>query len=59
MSKHGRIQSAQEVLDDAIGTDVSGMTKKRVNHIMTSHLGLKFKKARVLNERANLLSSRV
>ena len=41
------------------GSAVSGLTKKRVSRIMATELGLRFKRAKVVNERANLLNSRV
>ena len=59
MTANGRIESTQEVLDAILGTESRKLTKRKVSQIMRSDLGLRFKKARVVNERANLLSSRV
>ena len=39
-------------------SNVGGLTKKRIGHIMRHELGLKFKKTRIVNSRANLLTSR-
>ena len=59
IKRHGRISSISQVKSGHGFDDLKGLSKKRIGRIMTQDLGLRFKKARVVNERANLLSSRV
>ena len=49
----------KQVLAQLKASGVSGLNKKHVGQIMRCKLGLKYKKSRVVNSRANLLSSRV
>ena len=59
IKQHGRISSISQVKFGPGMVDLKGLSKKRIGRIMTQELGLRYKKARVVNERANLLSSRV
>ena len=59
LREQGLILSVNQVLAALKDSDVDGITKKRVRHIMRYELGLKFKKTRTVNSRANLLTSRV
>lgn len=66
LTEHGRVLSIEEVLEaakqhaDAHHTDGNReLTRARVGRIMVGDLGLRYKRTKVVNVRANLLNSRV
>ena len=53
LSESGCVTSVEEVLRQSATSGVAGLTRRKVRQIMTSQLGLKFKRMKTLATRAN------